>query len=69
MDIHAFIASVEYQTTRLCDKLAEFDEGRRRTFVDGEDASAAEADELRHQVRENLTIISRLRARKPENIS
>ncbi len=62
METQAFIESVEYQTKRLCDKLAELDAGRRKVIVDGEDVTAAEADELRHRVTENLTIISRLRA-------
>ena len=65
METQAFIQSVEYQTQQLCDTLAEIDEGRRKIIVDGKDVSANEAEQLCHRITENVTIISRLRARRP----
>lgn len=57
-----FIDSVERHTKRLCDQIAEIENGTRRIIFAGEDISDREAELLRHQVTENITIIDRLRA-------
>ncbi len=69
MEKQAFIDSIEQQTQRLCDEIADFEDGRRKVIMDGEDVSEDEVNKLRHQVMENMTILNRLRARELDRVS
>ncbi len=60
MNDEALLNSLKYRTNRLVRRLLELDSGERTVFFRGEDVSAADANELRHRIRENLTIINRL---------
>jgi hypothetical protein len=62
MNMQAFIESVEYQNKRLCEQLAQLESGVRTVRINGEDISAEEAQQIRHQVNENVTILLRLRS-------
>ncbi|MCK5746020.1 MAG: hypothetical protein KAH44_07380 [Oricola sp.] len=62
MNEEALLNSLKYRTNRLVRRLLELDSGERTVFFHGEDVTAADANELRHRIRENLTIIKRLSA-------